>query len=134
MGLGAMMSFDAGWITRAEMDRIHALISGYGLSLWDDVLLDEAVMVEAHRKMIAKRGGNLVAPLPKGAIGQCGYLDTLTERDLPAAVERYREICAAYPRGGIGIEPLCEDVGLEAASAATASGPLGTSLPEVLPA
>ena len=134
MGLGAMMSFDAGWITRAEMDRIHALISGYGLSLWDDVLLDEAVMVEAHRKMIAKRGGNLVAPLPKGAIGQCGYLDTLTERDLPAAVERYREICAAYPRGGVGVEPLCEDVGLEAASAATASGPLGQRLPEVLPA
>ena len=124
MGFGAMLARDAGWITEAEMTRIHRLIAGYDLSLWDSVLLDNRVMVEAHRKMIAKRGGNLVAPLPRGAIGQCGYLDDVSERDLPAAVRRYQAICAAYPRGGVGVEPLCEDVGLECASAATAAAPL----------
>ena len=126
MGFGAMLSRDAGWITETEMVRIHRLIAGYDLSLWDDILLDERVMVEAHRKMIAKRGGNLVAPLPKGAIGRCGYLDDVTERQLVEAVGRYRALCAAYPRAGRGVEPLCEDVGLEAASAATAAAPLGT--------
>ncbi|MGB3456746.1 MAG: sedoheptulose 7-phosphate cyclase [Litorimonas sp.] len=132
MGLGAFLSEREGWITRAERDRILALISGYGLSLWDDILSSEAVMRESHRKMIAKRGGNLVAPLPKGAIGQCGYLDDLTETELLGAVADYRELCRTYPRGGIGIEPLCEDVGLECASAATAAQPMSTAAPVML--
>ena len=130
MGFGAMLACDAGWITQSEMARIHRLIAGYDLSLWDDVLLDDRIMVEAHRKMIAKRGGNLVAPLPKGAIGQCGYLDDLSERDLPDAVRRYQTLCTRYPRGGRGVEPLCEDVGLECASAATAAGPLKAGVRE----
>ena len=131
MGLGAWLAADEGWITQAEMVRIHNLISGYGLSLWDDILLDDRVMVEAHRKMIAKRGGNLVAPLPKGAIGRCGYLDDVSEERLLAAVEGYQAVCTAYPRGGVGIEPLCEDVGLESASAATAAAPLSAGPREV---
>ena len=117
MGLGAFIAERRSWITRDERDRILRLISGYGLSLWDDILLDEGVMREAHRKMIAKRGGNLVAPLPRGGIGRCGYLDDLSEEQLLEAVAGYRELCAAFPRGGVGIEPLCEDVGLEAADA-----------------
>ena len=124
MGLGAYLAMERSWIDRAEMGRIFDLISGYGLSLWDDILLDSRVMVEAHRKMIAKRGGNLAAPLPMGGIGECGYLDDLTETQLVDAVERYQLLCLPYPRQGRGVEPLCEDVGLESASADTAAKPL----------
>ena len=31
-------------------------------------------------KMIQKRGGNLSAPLPKGEIGKCGYLNEILKK------------------------------------------------------
>lgn len=113
MGFGAFLSRRAGWIERDEMDRILRLIGGYGLSLWHDILDNRHVMHESHRKIVQKRGGNLVAPLPKGAIGQCGYLNDLSLDELDAALADYRAMCDAYPRHGRGIDPLCSDVGLE---------------------
>ncbi len=88
-------------------------MSGFGLSLWHDILKNEKTMIESHRKIIQKRGGNLVAPLPKGGIGQCGYLNTLTEQELLRMMDDYQTICNGYPRNGRGIDPLCSDVGLE---------------------
>ena len=117
MGLGAYVSFRAGWIDRGTFDRILALISAYGLSLWHDILDDERVMWESHRKIIQKRGGNLVAPLPRGGIGRCGYLNELSRSAFFSAIDDYRDVCAAYPRAGRGIDPLCSDVGLDDPSA-----------------
>ena len=113
MGFGAYLSLREGWIDRSRFDRILALISGYGLSLWHDIVNDERVMWESHRKIIQKRGGNLVAPIPKGRIGRCGYLNELSYFALFSALREYRSICATYPRGGHGIDSLCSDVGLE---------------------
>ncbi len=79
MGLGAFLSQRAGWIGEDELHRILKLMSDYGLSLWHDILLNDAVMLESHRKIIQKRGQNLVAPVPRGVIGECGYLDDVTE-------------------------------------------------------
>jgi 3-dehydroquinate synthase len=113
MGFGAYLSLREGWIDRGHFDRILALISGYGLSLWHDILNDERVIWESHRKIIQKRGGNLVAPLPKGGIGRCGYLNDLSRSALMSALRDYRSICVGFARGGRGIDPLCSDVGLE---------------------
>jgi 3-dehydroquinate synthase len=71
------------------------------------------LIYKAQEKVIEKRGGNLVAPLPKGAIGQCGYLNVLSKEDMIASLEEYKELCKSYPREGRGVEPLCSDVGLE---------------------
>lgn len=113
MGLGAYLSRKAGWIDAAGFDRIMNLMSAYGLSLWHDILLDHEVMRESHRKIVQKRGGNLVAPVPRGGIGECGYLNDLTEAELFVALDEYCDICRTFPRGGHGIDPLCSDVGLE---------------------
>lgn len=113
MGLGAHLAQKEGWITRAEYKRVLDLMHAYGLALWHDILTDEAIMREAHAKIVQKRGGNLVAPVPRGAIGECGYLDGLSAEEVLTAVEEYREVCAAYPDHGRGTDPLCEDVGLE---------------------
>ncbi|MEO0355662.1 MAG: 3-dehydroquinate synthase, partial [Cyanobacteria bacterium P01_A01_bin.3] len=67
----------------------------------------------AQEKIVQKRGMNLAAPLPKGEIGQCGYLNTLTQKELYAAIADYQVVCADYPRQGRGIDPHCRDVGLE---------------------
>lgn len=113
MGIGSYLSRQAGWISDVEFKRILNLMSGYGLSLWHDILTNEPVMRESHRKIVQKRGGNLVAPVPRGAIGACGYLNDTTEDQLLAALGEYKAICATYPREGRGIDPLCSDVGLE---------------------
>jgi 3-dehydroquinate synthase len=112
MGFGAYLSLREGWIDRAAFDRILTLIGAYGLSLWHDVLGDERIMWASHRKIIEKRGGNLVAPVPKRAIGRCGYLNDVSRSTFFRALAEYAAICAGYPRGGRGIDSLCRDVGL----------------------
>lgn len=113
MGFGAYLSYRRDWISVEDFHRILRLISAFELSLWHDILLDRDVLWSAQQKMEQKRGGNLAAPLPKGGIGKCGYLDSLTRAELDQAIAEYRAICTSYPREGIGIEPLCSDVGLE---------------------
>jgi 3-dehydroquinate synthetase len=113
MGFGAYLSYRTGWITDEAFHRILRLIDSFGLSLWNDVLLNRETLWAAQEKIVQKRGDNLVAPLPKGDIGQCGYLNRLTQAELYEAIDAYQQICADYPRQGVGIEPLCSDVGLE---------------------
>jgi len=113
MGLGAFMSFRKGWITVTERDRILNLISNFELSLWSPILDDTDLIWEAQVKVTQKRGGNLVAPLPKGSIGKCGYLNDLSKSELETILFEYKTVCVSYPQSGIGVEPLCSDVGLE---------------------
>ena len=113
MGLGAYFSYVNKWITSEQMHRIFKLISKFELSLWHDILLDDECVWESQIKMIQKRGGNLSAPLPKGEIGKCGYLNEMTKENLFKYIREYQAVVAKYPREGKGIEPLCSDVGLE---------------------
>ncbi|MEM1310724.1 MAG: sedoheptulose 7-phosphate cyclase [Cyanobacteria bacterium P01_H01_bin.153] len=128
MGFGAYLSYRQEWISKADFERIMNLISSFGLSLWSDVMLDRDLMWAAQEKMVQKRGNNLVAPLPKDAIGQCGYLNAMTQDDLIMAVSEYQAICAEYPRAGVGIEPLCSDVGLEDPSTVAHQTPMGDDI------
>ena len=113
MGFGAYLSYRLDWISEAACHRIMRLISSFGLSLWHDVLENKETLWASQQKIFQKRGQNLVAPLPKGEIGQCGYLNSLSRAELFQAIDEYKAICADYPRGGWGIEPHCSDVGLE---------------------
>ncbi|MEL6605896.1 MAG: sedoheptulose 7-phosphate cyclase [Cyanobacteria bacterium J06614_10] len=113
MGFGAYLSYRMGWLPEADFKRILNLISGFGLSLWHDILHKKETLWSSQQKIFQKRGQNLVAPLPKGKIGQCAYLNALSQEDLYAAIDEYQLICAAYPRQGLGIDPHCHDVGLE---------------------
>lgn len=113
MGFGAYLSYRMNWIDQKQFKRIMDLISSFGLSLWHDIMLRTDTLWASQQKIFEKRGGNLVAPLPKGKIGQCGYLNSLTRAELDQAVADYQLICAEYPRQGWGIEPHCSDVGLE---------------------
>ena len=113
MGFGAYLSYRLNWISEEQFHRIMRLISSFGLSLWHDIMHKTETLWLSQVKIIEKRGGNLAAPLPKNEIGQCGYLNSLTRQELDDAVAEYREICADYPRHGLGIEPHCRDVGLE---------------------
>lgn len=113
MGFGAYLSYRLNWIDAEQFHRIMRLISSFGLSLWHDIMLKKDTLWSSQVKIVQKRGGNLVAPLPKSEIGQCGYLNSLSQAELYQAIDEYQQICADYPRQGLGIDPLCSDVGLE---------------------
>jgi len=113
MGFGAFLSWREKWIKQEEMRRILNLIASFDLSLWHPILDNEEILWAAQEKMVQKRGGNLAAPLPKGKIGRCGYLNELSRDNLFAAIQAYKQFCKDFPREGLGIEPLCKDVGLE---------------------
>ena len=113
MGFGAYLSYKMNWIDESQFKRIMNLISSFGLSLWHDIMLRTDTLWASQQKIFEKRGGNLAAPLPKGEIGQCAYLNDLTREELDRAVAEYQKICTEYPRKGLGIEPHCSDVGLE---------------------
>ena len=113
MGFGAFLSRKKNWIDDESFLRIIRLIENFELSLWHDILLDECLIWEAQTRIIEKRGGNLAAPVPKDKIGQCGYINELSRSELQNAISEYQAFCMTLDRNGIGIEPLCSDVGLE---------------------
>jgi len=113
MGWNGFLSLQQGWISQEDFQRLLKVITLFDLSIWNDILLDFDTVWAAQQKMIEKRGGNLAAPLPKGELGQCGYLNELSREDMEASILAYKEICETFPRGGVGVEPLCTDVGLE---------------------
>jgi len=48
-----------------------------------DVMDDKEIFHSSTKKMIQKRGGNLAAPIPRGGIGSVGYLNDITNDQLP---------------------------------------------------
>ena len=112
MGLGAYLSFCEGWTTGHDLERILKLLSDLELSLWHPIMEDTHRIYNAQERAVKKRGGNLVAPVPKG-IGKCEYINHLPYELLVKRLDEYHCICEGYPRGGLGVEAHCRDVGLK---------------------
>merc|ERR1719454_356628 len=112
MGFGAYLACKEGFIPEEEMKRIHNLISEMELTLYHPIMDDSAKVWKAHLAMVEKRGGNLCAPVPK-PLGRCGYINDISREQLNMRLIEYKALCAAYPRGGMGIEAHCVEVGLE---------------------
>jgi len=120
MGFGAYVSWKhCAWIDEAQCHRICKLINDLELSLWHDVMSDKAIFHACTKKMVQKRGGNLAAPLPRGEIGECGYMNDITDSELSQYVDEYKTYVTdgKYARNGYGIEPLLQDVGLDDSTA-----------------
>ena len=113
MGFGSYQALRQGWISEDQFQRIARLISSFDLSLWHPILEERHLLWEAQLRMTEKRGGNLAAPLPKASIGQCGYLNEVSEADLLKSLSDYKLRCRDFARNGQGVEVHCKDVGLE---------------------
>ena len=113
MGFGAFLSRKKDWIDDKTFLRIIKLIENFELSLWHDILLDEPLIWESQERIIEKRGGNLAAPVPKHRIGNCGYINEIGREELKSSISEYHSFCQSLEHKGIGVEPLCSDVGLE---------------------
>ena len=113
MGYGAFLSRKRDWISQEQFDRILKLISDMELTLWHPIMDNHALVAAANKKAHQKRGGNLCAPVPKGEIGMCGYINDHTGDDVPPTMNEYKSIVQKMVRGGEGIDMHCHDVGLE---------------------
>jgi predicted O-methyltransferase YrrM len=113
MGYGSFLAYKRDWLSQEQFDRILKLINDMELTLWHPIMDNHGLVQAANKKAHQKRGGNLCAPVPKGEIGLCGYINDLTHDDIPPTMNEYKALVAKYPRGGLGIEVHCHDVGLE---------------------
>ena len=83
------------------------------LALWHPIMEEVEMIWTSQVKIVQKRGGNLCAPIPKGSIGKCGYLNELSHDALRQNLADYKVICQSYPRSGLGVDMHCADVGLQ---------------------
>jgi len=113
MGYGTYLSYKYGWISKQQFDRVLRLIGTMELALWHPIMDNHDLVVSASAKVTAKRGGNLCAPVPKGSIGECGYINDLKEEEIPGTIEEYKDIVSKLPRHGRGVDVHCHDVGLD---------------------
>jgi len=113
MGWGAYLAKRCGFITTQQLERIMWLISDMELSLFHPIMEDSERIFNTQTKIIQKRGGHLCAPVPRGAIGKCGYIQNLSRDDIEQSLKEYKALCTEFPRSGLGIEVHCADVGLE---------------------
>jgi len=112
MGYSSYLSYLKGWLTKDELDRTLKLISDMEISLWHPIMDDIELLYGSQVKIVDKRGGSLCAPVPK-TLGHCGYIQHLPKEELAKTLAEYKEICSTYPRGGLGVEVHCHEVGLE---------------------
>lgn len=117
MGYGAFLAMRCDWINKQQLERIMRLISNYELALWHPIMDNAERIWDCNTKIIAKRGGSLCAPVPRGEIGQCGYIQELTKEEVTSSIKEYKALCETFPRGGCGVDAHCVDVGLEDPSA-----------------
>merc|ERR1712151_138580 len=116
MGYGAYIAWKhAGFITQAECDRVLDLISDLELALYHPIMDNHEISYASQVKMVQKRGGNLCAPVPKGRIGACGYVNNMPKQAFVDTMTNYKEYILQVrkmPRAGAGVDMHCHDVGL----------------------
>merc|ERR1719189_3255096 len=113
MGYGAFLAMRCDFISQSQMERIMKLISTFELSLWHPIMDSADRIWGCNQKIIAKRGGLLCAPVPRDEIGNCGYIQELTFEQVETSIQEYKALCESLPRGGLGVDAHCRDVGLE---------------------
>ena len=105
----------SGYITQAECDRVLDLLSTLELALYHPIMDNHELTYAAQEKIVEKRGGNLAAPVPKGGIGKCGYINNLDKASFVETMSNYKEYVLnvrKMPRNGAGVDMHLEDVGL----------------------
>ena len=106
MALSSTLAARRGYITAEERDRSLGLMSRLGLTVGHEMLTPE-LLREGTRSITKTRDGLLRAAVPR-PIGTCHFVSDLEDTELDAALAEHRELCAALPRGGAGVEPIVE--------------------------
>ncbi len=102
MALSATLAEQRGYISAAERDRILALMNRLGLAI-DSPYLNAELLAGATRSIIKTRDGLLRAPVPH-PVGECCFINDLSDDELTAAFNAHRSLCRAFPDRGEGTQ------------------------------
>lgn len=91
-----------GYITEAERDEIHSLMSRVGLSL-DHELFDEGLIVAGNEAILQTRDGKQRYVVPK-PIGTPHFVNDASEEEMFKVLKTHKDLCKNYPRNGAGLE------------------------------
>jgi demethyl-4-deoxygadusol synthase len=95
-----------GYISAVERDRVLNLMSRLGLAI-DDPHLTPDLLASATQSILGTRDGLLRAAVPR-PIGTCEFVNDADLDELVATLAAHRELCAALPREGAGVEMSSE--------------------------
>lgn len=102
MAFSATIAERRGYISAQDRDRILGLMSRIGLAL-DHPLLESDLVWHATQSITATRDGLQRAAMPK-PIGECFFVNDLTREEIDAALDAHKDLCAAYPGAGAGVD------------------------------
>lgn len=102
MAYSATLAAARGYITVADRDRVLALIARLGLTV-DSPYLTEDLLRDSTRSILQTRDGLLRAAAPK-PIGECTFMNDVSDDELVATLALHREVAAGLPRGGAGVD------------------------------
>jgi 3-dehydroquinate synthase len=106
MAFSATIAESRGYITSDAHKKILDLISNIGLSL-DNPYFDEEVAVKGLESIVLTRDGyqQLAVPRP---IGECYFINDLTNTEMLTQLKRHKDICRSYVREGMGTNVYME--------------------------
>ncbi|HEY9812582.1 MAG TPA: sedoheptulose 7-phosphate cyclase, partial [Candidatus Sericytochromatia bacterium] len=108
MALSATIAEKRGYISVEDRDRILSVMNRIGLAL-DHPLLDGDLLWDATESISLTRDGLQRAAMPK-PIGSCFFANDLTREELDAVLSEHKQVCAAYPDGGAGVDAYVNSV------------------------
>lgn len=142
MAYSATLAWCRGLIPEKDHRRILNLFSRAGLSM-DHDLFDEVLLAKGTDAILKTRDGKLRGAIPC-PIGQCVFLNDVTQSEMDKALQTHKEICKKYPRGGAGVDAYVDSSdtgellesaeGLLAAADKAGDGIMGTMEKMVAPA
>ena len=134
MAYSATLAYSRGLISPADHKRILDLFSRAGLSM-DHDLFDEVLLAKGTASIMQTRDNLLRAAIPC-PIGECVFLNDVTQEEMNQALRMHKDYCSKYPRQGAGVdayvdasdtgELLQAAEGLLDAAGKAGDGPLGS--------
>ena len=106
MAYSATLAHLRGLINDSEYNRILGLFSRAGLSM-DHHQFDEDILDKGTKAILKTRDGKLRAAIP-APLGNCIFLNDVSEDELFRALRRHKEVMKSYPRNGEGLEAFVD--------------------------
>ncbi len=102
MALSATLAQRRGYISARDRDRILDVMHRLGLAI-DSPYLTADLLADATRSIIKTRDGLLRAPVPR-PVGECFFINDLSDAELAEAFDAHRALCRARPDRGEGAQ------------------------------
>ena len=102
MAYSATLANIRGLISDNDYRRILGLFSRAGLSM-DHHQFNGEILDKGTEAILKTRDGKLRAAVP-APLGQCVFLNDVSQEEMLIALQRHKEVMKRYPRNGEGIE------------------------------